>query len=75
MPYILFKLAVDAFRIDLSEIKRKVHNPKWNQVCKVHDWRNYIDDGIKQIWEYLSIDAKLIAMIMAEKQAKEEDWD
>ncbi len=55
-------------RIDLN-------NPKFNEVAKVHDWRNYVPYDWQNNWNELTEREKKIIAVMAETQADNEEWD
>jgi hypothetical protein len=56
-------------------ITPKIDNPKWDEAGRVHDWRNYIPDVVKVIWDHLSVETRLMAAYMAEVQANREEWE
>lgn len=47
----------------------------FDDVRKVHDWRNYVPSEVVEVWNYLPLDARLIAFAMAENRARNEEWD
>lgn len=53
----------------------KYFAPDWDDGGKCHNWRNYIDDDWKEIWQHLSNEGKYIAFTMAQGQADLEKWD
>lgn len=58
-----------------AEILAAVENPCWEDRQKVHDWRNHVPDAMRRWWNELHLDAKIVAYIMAEEIATNEDWD
>lgn len=52
-----------------------IQNPEWNKAGRVHDWRNYVCDLFRDIWEDLSEESKLIIAVMANERADGENWD
>ena len=42
---------------------------------KAHEWKNHIQENIAQVWSQLSEEARLVALIMAETQANNEEWE
>ena len=54
---------------------KAVKEPMWEGTVKVHDWRNYIPYSIRQIWNELTIEARIVAIVMAHTQATNEEWD
>lgn len=47
----------------------------WDEGGKVHNWRNYISDGLRRIWHTFNREQKLELVRSAEAQAAREDWD
>lgn len=39
--------------------KQLAINPNWDDTHKVHDWRNYISDEVKNIWNTFTEQQKL----------------
>ena len=58
---------VNASKVEI-EFSQYGHN-------RVHNWTNYIRGDILEMWEELSEEAKLVAAIMAEEQAENEEWE
>lgn len=52
-----------------------VNNPKFEQVGKVHDWRNYVPYEWQKNWDNFTDREKQIIAVMAEMQADAEVWD
>ena len=50
-------------------------NPEWENTTKVHDWRNYINDDLRNIWETFTDKQKEIIAKNADELASIEDWD
>lgn len=62
--------------LEISDYDReRIENPQWGSTGRVHDWRNYIPDAVQANWERLSLETRLVAYCMAEKQASDEEWD
>lgn len=55
--------------------KANLDDPKWDEPLKVHDWRNYVGDCVKSIWNTLSIETRAAIALDADKQADNEEWD
>ncbi len=49
--------------------KQKALNPEWDKAIKVHDWRNYISDDLKAMWETFTDIQKFAIMDNADNQA------
>lgn len=50
-------------------------NPEWDRVWKVHNWRNYITDELRAMWDTFTPEQKLAIARMAEEQASREEWE
>jgi len=50
-------------------------SPQWDIIRKVHDWRNYIPDKMKKVWDKLPFNVKLALCTVAEITASLEEWD
>lgn len=49
-------------------------NPDWSAGGRVHNWRNYINDGLMAIWHTFTSDQKRVIYENAEQQAEREEW-
>jgi methionine salvage enolase-phosphatase E1 len=47
----------------------------WKNRHRIHDWKNYVPDGIKNIWVDLTLNEKLLIYHQSEIQADNEEWD
>ena len=52
-----------------------IYDEKFINVGYVHDWRNYIPRWMKDMWDGLPKEAKIVAYYLAEEQAKKEEWE
>ena len=50
-------------------------NPKWNEVSRVHNWRNYANEGIIREWNGFSVRQKIMISSMLNDIAGKEHWD
>ena len=50
-------------------------NPKWEEAKRVHDWRNYIDDEVRAIWDAFTDEQKAALAAQADASAAAEEWD
>lgn len=50
-------------------------NPDFDKARKCHDWRNHIPDNVRELWSEMSVEARVVAYLMAERQAAAEEWD
>ena len=44
-------------------------------IGRVHDWRNYVPHKLRQHWDALPLEARLIAFTICENMANREEWD
>lgn len=59
---------------DMEEV---AGDPRFDKADPSHgcqDWRNHVPDSVKECWSDLSLEAKVIAMVIAEEAAGQEDW-
>jgi len=61
--------------IEINEIDfKRVREPKFDAVAvSEKDWRNFIPAGIKRKWLQLSFEARVMAVMFAEKVARKEE--
>jgi hypothetical protein len=50
-------------------------HPKWNDGGCVHNWKTYIKDDLRAIWETFTDEQKLIIAENAALFADNEEWD
>lgn len=50
-------------------------NPSWNLARRVHDWRNYVWQGVREIWDSFTPEQKYLIALQAQKLADNENWD
>jgi hypothetical protein len=50
-------------------------NPEWGVVSKVHNWRNYVSDGLQKEWVHLTGRQKIVVSSCLDNIADREDWD
>lgn len=58
-----------------DEFLEEVAVVTWNDIGRVHDWRNYVPMKLQGIFHKLSFEARVVIYITAEAQADQEDWD
>lgn len=52
-----------------------IDDPKWGQTTRVHDWRNYVSDRIKELWDTFSREQRAALIEQADEFASREEWD
>lgn len=72
MKSLLDQLVHESHRV---EIRDMLNNPQWENTQRIHDWRNYIPQEIRKLWDSLSEDSKMMAYYIAEEVATKEDWE
>ena len=62
-----------------SENIAKAENPEWeefdNNRPHVHDWQTYITDEVRKHWAAIDLEARCVAIHIAESCAGLEEWD
>ncbi len=54
---------------------KDIANPEWEAAGRVHDWRNYVPECVKESWGSLSERERLLVIVLAEEAASSEEWD
>lgn len=55
-----------------------LENPQWEQVGWLepcHNWRHHIPEDVQDLWSRLPLEARMVALLMAEEQASAEEWE
>jgi len=52
-----------------------ISDPKFDEAGRVHDWRNHVPFYLKEMWDRLSKETRLVLAILAAEAADEEPWD
>ena len=50
-------------------------NPKWEEESRVHNWRNYANEGVIREWHNFSGRHKVMISSMLNEIAGDEHWD
>ena len=50
-------------------------SPDWDEDNRVHNWRNYVSDEVKALWQTFSIPQKQALAAGFEEVALREEWD
>lgn len=50
-------------------------NPDWTDTSRVHNWRNYVSDRVRQIWHTFTDEQKIALGEQAAEQSSKEEWD
>jgi len=59
----------------LTDAIERMNSPQWKQDIYVHDWERYIPNELQRIWNSLLIETRLMAYLLAEEQAGNEEWE
>lgn len=71
---VLFRIFFGLEDLDVDEIDfKRVREPNWEETdeASLDDWRNYIPQGLREMWLELPFEAKVMAIMFAEKTARE----
>ncbi len=52
-----------------------INSASFEEIGVVHDWRNYIPEAVQKRWSELDRTTRLLLFVVAETQARAEDWD
>jgi len=47
----------------------------WANTHKCHDWRNYVPQAVRDVWDELTVEARLAVCLTAMPMADREDWE
>ena len=50
-------------------------SPNWDVFTKTHNWRNYISEELRSMWESFTDEQKAAIATNAQEIADREDWD
>ncbi|HED9671310.1 TPA: recombinase RecA [Klebsiella pneumoniae] len=50
-------------------------SPEWSDREKVHDWKNYANDGLIEIWDNFTQEQKRIIAKNLQEVADQEEWE
>ncbi len=50
-------------------------NPDWDNIGRVHDWKNHIGEPVRELWESFSNEQKAAIAFGADDIAGQEEWD
>ncbi len=51
------------------------HQPEWDNASHVHEWKNYISEKVKKIWDSFTDKQKIEIAKQADELASQEEWD
>lgn len=51
-----------------------INDPKWETADRVHDWRNHVPSEFRDMWQFLSVEARTMIVVQADQAAGEEAW-
>ena len=49
--------------------------PDWGAAEEVHDWRNYVSDEVRAIWDTFTPEQRIILGRMFDEMGGREEWD
>ena len=50
-------------------------SPEWSDREKVHDWKNYANDGLIEIWDNFTQEQKRVIAKNLQDVADQEEWE
>lgn len=77
VPYkvIPIKVELDKGYIHMPHKEEVWENPDWNECKQVYNWKNYVSDDVKKIWNTFTFEQKKLLYENYERFADREDWD
>jgi len=72
---ITFREAFNLTDISVEEIDfNRIRDPRWMECGKSkEDWRNYIPEGLRLMWMEIPFEARALAVMFAEREARAVD--
>ncbi len=61
--------------IDFYETPGDWKSPNWDECDRIHDWKNYISDKMRAIWDTFTDEQKQAIAESAQGAANSEQWD
>ena len=59
----------------MSYFERQALDGDFSDIGRVHDWRNYISDEVREMWGTFSSAQKLALFRQADQCADRENWE
>jgi hypothetical protein len=50
-------------------------SPQWDKATKCGDWKNYINESLRKVWESFNAAQQMLIAANAQEQADQEDWE
>jgi len=60
---------------DWGNAPRDWESPDWDHPTRVHEWKHYVSDRVKELWHSFTSEQKVAIAAQADDQASREDWD
>jgi hypothetical protein len=64
-----------AMRTEPEYVPSDFSSPDWSRCTQIHDWKNYISDSMRAMWDAFSEPQKSAIAANAWGYADREDWD
>ena len=63
-------------RMSEEEALRLASGPiDWDDGSRVHNWRNYVGNNVRRLWDTFTLEQKAAIIIDADFEAASEDWE
>ncbi len=49
--------------------------PAWDEAGRVHDWRNHVGEGVRDLWPTFTPEQRVALALDADERASNEEWD
>jgi len=60
---------------DFNYVPSDWKNPDWESCDRVHEWKNYISDKLRLMWDTFTDEQKQAIAESAQGAASAEEWD
>lgn len=61
--------------LSTNGIKSELHDVAFDNISKVHDWRNYVPENLRPLWKELPFTEKQLIYYFCKEKAEQEVWD
>jgi hypothetical protein len=52
-----------------------ITDPQWDRASRVHDWRNYVSDEVRKMWDSFTEEQKRALYRQSDELAYAEEWE
>lgn len=61
--------------VEAYNVPKDWHTPQWKVMHMVNNWRNYVEDNVKEEWTYFTTQQRIMLSHNFQQIANKEEWD